>query len=151
MSTGTNIAEEGAVDITQRKRVEDALRMEKEKFRLLYEKVPLSYQSLDGSGSFIEVNQKWLDTLGYSRDEVIGRSFGDFIHSDWPDHFRGYFPRFKSMGEVLGAEFMMIKKDGSEALVQFDGKVSYDENGKFKQTHCLFKDITVERKNEIKT
>ena len=50
-----------------------------ERFRVLFEKAPLSYQSLDFNGYFIEVNQKWLDMLGYSRDEVIGKWFGDFL------------------------------------------------------------------------
>ena len=50
-----------------------------EKFQLLFNKAPLGYQSLDQDGRFIEVNQKWLDTLGYTREEVIGKWFGDFL------------------------------------------------------------------------
>jgi two-component system, cell cycle sensor histidine kinase and response regulator CckA len=39
--------------------------------KVLYEKAPLGYQSLDENGHFIVVNQTWLDTLGYSREEVL--------------------------------------------------------------------------------
>jgi PAS domain S-box-containing protein len=49
---------------------------------MLYEKAPLGYQSLDENGHFIVVNQTWLDTLGYTREEVIGKSFADFLHPE---------------------------------------------------------------------
>ena len=48
-------------------------------FRLLFERVPISYQSLDAQGRFLEVNQRWLDTLGYARSDVIGRSFEEEV------------------------------------------------------------------------
>ena len=124
------------------KNLEEVLWQSEEKFRLLYERAPLGYQSLDENGHLIEVNQAWLDTLGYYREEVIGKSFGDFLHPDWVDHFKQSFPQFKAVGEVLGKEFEMVKKDGSRILVSFSGKIGRDEKGQFKQTHCIFHDVT---------
>ena len=96
-------------ELAKRKRAEEALRESEDRFRLLYEKAPLGYQSLDEKGCFLQVNQAWLDALGYSREEVIGKSFADFLHPDWQDHFKVNFPRFKAIGEVLGVEFEMFK------------------------------------------
>lgn len=93
------------------KQSEETLSESEQKFETMFEQAPLSYQSLDEDGNFKVVNQTWLDTLGYSRDEVIGKSFGDFLHPDWKDHFKENFPRFKAIGEILGVEFEMIKKD----------------------------------------
>jgi PAS domain S-box-containing protein len=84
----------------------------------------------------------WLDTLGYSREEVIGKSFDDFLHPNSVDHFREKFPRFKAVGEVLGIEFEMVRKDGSIIAVSFNGEIGYDKQGRFKQTYCIFQDIT---------
>ena len=67
-----------AWDITERKKMEKELKQSEERFQLLFNKAPLGYQSLDHEGRFIEVNQKWLDTLGYTREEVVGKWFGDF-------------------------------------------------------------------------
>ncbi|MDP3721816.1 MAG: PAS domain S-box protein, partial [Anaerolineaceae bacterium] len=41
--------------------------------------------------------------------------------------------------------------DGHIVEVSFDGKIGYDENGKFKQTHCILNDITQRNKilNEL--
>lgn len=45
--------------------------------RQFFDQAPLSYQSLDENGSFLSVNQAWLDALGYRLEEVIGKNFGD--------------------------------------------------------------------------
>jgi two-component system, cell cycle sensor histidine kinase and response regulator CckA len=128
---------------------EAELRENEEKFRLLFERTPLSYQSLDINGNFLEVNQAWLKTLGYAKDEVIGKNFADFLHPDWVDHFKENFPRFKAIGEVLGVEFEMRKKDGSMILVAFNGKIGKNPQGDFLQTHCIFNDITELRRSEL--
>jgi PAS domain S-box-containing protein len=117
-------------------------------FKMLYEKAPLGYQSLDENGHFIVVNQTWLDTLGYAREDVIGKSFANFLHPDWRNHFKENFPRFKSIGEILGVEFEMVKKNGDLILVSFTGKISRDETGDFQQTHCIFQDITERKKSD---
>lgn len=133
-------------------RVEKALQ-ESERFaRLLTENSVQVYQSLDKNGCFLEVNQAWLDTLGYSREEVIGRSFGDFLPAEWLGHFRKNFLRFMAIGEILGVEFEMLKKDGSLITVFFNGRISRDDAGNFKQTHCVLHDISerkiIEEENE---
>ncbi len=134
--------------LTNVKRNNDNLRLLRDsehKFRSMFEKAPLSYQSLDEKGNFIEVNETWLKALGYGRHEVIGRNFSEFLHPDWKDHFKENFPRFKSVGEVLGVEFEMVKKNRELILVSFHGKIGKDENDFFKQTHCIFQDITTRK------
>jgi len=59
--------------------IQDQLKQSEKRFQDLFYQAPLGYQSLDINGCFIEVNQQWLDTLGYSREEVIGHWFGDFV------------------------------------------------------------------------
>jgi len=144
----TGLQKPYAVLFKNLKNSEKSLRESEAKFRLLCERAPLGYQSLDENGHFIEVNKTWLDALGYSRDEVVGKSFGDFLHPDWTDHFKDNFPRFKAIGEVLGVEFEMVKKDGSIILVSFNGKIGKDEKGNFQQAHCIFHDITEHRQAE---
>ena len=117
--------------------------------RELYDRAPLGYQSLDADGAFIEVNQAWLETLGYAREEVLGRNFGDFLHPDWGGHFKENFPRFKALGEIMGVEFEMRRKDGNYVHVSFNGKVGRDAAGRFKQTYCIFQDITRQRRTEV--
>jgi PAS domain S-box-containing protein len=126
----------------------EALQKDVTLLELIHDKVPLGYQSLDEKGRFIAVNNAWLDVLGYAREEVIGKSFADFLHPDWRDYFKENFPRFKSVGEVLDFEFEMVKKTGDHILVSFTGKICRNETGFFQQAHCIFHDITERKRVE---
>ena len=134
--------------LSEQKRINEKLHEDLSRFQLLYERVPLGYQSLDEQGHFLEVNQAWLDLLGYTREEVIGRSFAEFLRSDWKNHFEENFPRFKAIGEITGVEFEMIKKDGKSILVTFNGKIGRKIDGSFQQTHCILYEITEQKRVE---
>jgi PAS domain S-box-containing protein len=114
----------------------------------LFELAPFGYQSLDTNGCFIEVNQTWLNTLGRSREEVIGKHFAEFLHPDWRPFFAEKFPQFQELGAVTSVEFDMLRKDGSVVSVSFDGRIGRDGEGNFLQTHCFFRDITDRKKIE---
>jgi len=135
-------------DITARKQAEMLAQESSERFRTLFEHAPISYQSLDKNGCFLEVNETWLESMGYTKKEVLGVFFGDFLHPDWQSHFKEYFPRFMAIGEVLGNEIEMIKKDGSSILMSINGKMSKKPDGTFMQTHCVLHDITKVRQAE---
>lgn len=131
-------------DVTEQKKVSQALLESEDKFRSLYENSPLSYQSLDENGCFLDVNPVWLKTLGYKKEEVIGQWFGDFLHPEYALKFAENFPVFKKRGYVNDIQFKLRKKDGSYIMVSFEGRIGYSELGNFKQTYCVFKDITDE-------
>jgi PAS domain S-box-containing protein len=120
---------------------------ELDKFRQLFDQAPLGYQSLDIDGNFLEVNQKWLDILGYKKEEVIGKWFGDFLTPEYQNGFRERFPVFKAQGHIH-SEFEMVHKNGNILFIAFEGKIGYDEVGSFKQTHCILEDITEKKRNE---
>jgi len=126
------------------------LKESEEKFQLMYQDAPLPYQSLDESGFITEVNQAWLDTLGYSRDEVIGKWFVDFLKTNNAEKFLENFPKFKAKGEICNIEFEMKHKNGSIIIAEFNGKISHDDRGNFQRTQCIFQDITKQKEVEKK-
>lgn len=127
---------------SKRKQSEKTLKDSEEKFRLLYEEAPLGYHSLNENGHILKVNRAWLNLIGYTEDEVTGRWFGDFLDEDSKAKFRNRFPIFKAQGEAHRSDFIMIKKDGSPLPVSFEGRISCNEQGEFKQTHCIMRDET---------
>jgi len=131
-----------ALDITERKQGQNALKESEEKYHSLYDNAPLSYQSLDIDGCFIDINPAWLKTLGYKREEVLGQCFEDFLHPNWQPHFRKNFPEFKKRGSISNVQFRIRHKEGHYLDISFDGCIGYTPEGKFKQTYCVFQDIT---------
>ncbi|MFH1034395.1 MAG: PAS domain S-box protein [Pseudomonadota bacterium] len=135
-------------DIGERKRAELALKHSEKRFRLLFEEAPLAYQSLDEQGTILEVNQAWLRTLGYRREDVIGKWFGGLLREEFVPHFQNNFPYFKYAGHIEGVEFEVLRADGQAVLVSFNGAIGTDQQGRFQQTHCIFLDITERRRAE---
>lgn len=135
------------IDITDLKKTERALKSSEEQFRQLYEKSPVGYQSLDINGDLIIVNRTWLDTLGYKKEEVLGRSFREFMTEDSRESFTAGFDRIREEGNVVDVEFQLRKKDGEIFDASFNGIAVSDAEGNFLKTHCVFVDIT--RNKEI--
>jgi len=134
--------------VVEHQKTEKLLNESEERFRLLYDNAPLGCHSLDENGHLVEVNKAWLDKIGYCRDEVIGKWFGDFLAPDYKECFRKNFSRFKEQGEIQGVEYELVKKDGSQIYVLLDGKLSRDPDGGFGQTNCVWKEITELKKTE---
>ncbi|MDP8298841.1 MAG: PAS domain S-box protein, partial [Candidatus Tantalella remota] len=127
---------------------QDNLSRSEERFKVLFDEAPLPYQSLDESGNFLYVNQTWFETLGYEREEVIGKNFAEFLAGDLGQLFKERFKDFKRDGQICDVQFEMLKKDGSTITTEFTGSIAYDDQGNFKQTHSIFQDITERKKAE---
>lgn len=142
MEESVKIAAPGAQELAALREQNARLITENSLLQQLYVTAPFAYQSLDGTGCLLDVNKEWLETLGYDREEVLGRNFGEFLHPAGQQHFQQNFPQFKAVGEILGVEFDMLKKDGSIVRVCFDGKIARNPAGDFQQTYCVFQNVT---------
>ena len=142
-----NLLEELKAENEVRRRTEVALRESEERFVNLFQRAPLGYQSLDSNGYFVEVNEAWLSTLGYLREEVIGKWFGDFLAPEFAEAFRTRFPIFKAQGKIH-SEFEMIHKNGDIRFIAFEGRIGHKKDGSFEKTHCILQDITERKKIE---
>ena len=133
------------VDFSDLKFAQISLQESEEHFRKIFENAPMGYQSLDINGYILEVNNAWLEILGYSSEEVIGEYFGDFMADDDREKFRNNFDHFKEIAFVRGAQFDMKHKSGKVVSVEIDGRISRDKQGKFQRSHCVVQNIS-ERK-----
>ena len=129
------------IDVTERRRAEDALRESEARFRLLFDAAPLPYQSLDADGTLIAVNDAWLATFGYRRADVLGRAFAEYLAAAYRPRAESSLERLRARGH-LRAQFEVVRADGATISVAFDGRVARDAAGEFRQTHCILVDVT---------
>ncbi len=137
-------------DITELKRTIEERNENLLKFKTLYNYTPIAFQSLDEKGNIIDVNPRWLEILGYEKKEVLNKNFIEFIHDDYKKNFTKKFIEFKNKGYIKNVEFIMLKKNEEHIYATFDGRISYNEEGTFKQTYSTFKDITKLKEAEDK-
>jgi PAS domain S-box-containing protein len=78
----TSILGDLAWDIVLRKRAEENLRLSEEQFRLTFDRSPAGSAIVEPDCRFQRVNASLCRLLGYTEDELRGRSFADFTHQD---------------------------------------------------------------------
>jgi len=129
------------IDITERKRAENALRESENRFMNLFERAPIGYQTLDKNGVFIEINEATLSTLGYRRDQLLGKWFGDFVAPEYVEEFNERFRFLMTAGKVY-FELEMMHASGKKIIISFEGKIGYKKDKSFDRILCIMQDIT---------
>jgi PAS domain S-box-containing protein len=69
-------------ELAQRKRMEKTLRESEEKYRTLVEADPYGIQEIDTSGIITYTNPAYQKMLGYTEEELLGKSILDLLDSD---------------------------------------------------------------------
>ncbi|MEM2959311.1 MAG: PAS domain S-box protein, partial [Candidatus Jordarchaeaceae archaeon] len=139
-------AVEITLEITERRRAEEALRESEQKYRSLVDTSPDPITLTDLDGKILMVNKEGLKVLGCEKEEeLIGKSGFDFIAPE--DHQRALkiMKRLLETGSARNIEYKIVKRDGTVVSVETNMSVIVDAYGKPKAILGVSRDIT-ERK-----
>ena len=129
------------IDITGRKRAEGALRESEEKYRNIVETANEGIWVLNSDIKITYANNKMAEMLGYSPEEMIGRSGTDFVDAEYKTYTELRMEkRRQGIDEVH--ENKLVRKDGSTLWVLVNSKSLFDKDGKFTGILAMLTDIT---------
>jgi PAS domain S-box-containing protein len=135
-------------DITERKRMETALKESEAKYCDLYDHAPDMYYSLDSSGIIRGCNETFLRRTGYSKEELLGRPIVDLCDPDSIDDAKKTFQQFQAIGEVHDVERRVKCKDGRIIIVSLNASAVRDEDGNIVYSRSVWHDITQRKEQE---
>ncbi|MBV8314994.1 MAG: PAS domain S-box protein, partial [Planctomycetaceae bacterium] len=136
-------------DITERKRAEEALRESEERFRGTFENAAVGIAHADGEGRFLRVNEKLCDFVGYTRAELLARTFRDITY---PEDLAASLERFNQLmrGELpsVSLEKRYLRKDGSLVWGHVSVSIQRDAAGKPAYAIAILQDISERKRAE---
>jgi len=80
-----------AIDISQRKRVEEALKESEKRYRELVDKANDIIYLADVNGHFLLFNAVGLKITGYSQEEIVHKHYLDLIHGDYKEQVAKFY------------------------------------------------------------
>ena len=125
------------------------LRKSLAQYRSLYDDAPVMMHSIDRQGCIAQVNDHWLQRLGYERHEVIGRHLTDFLTAASQDHaVRVVLPRFFETGRVDSQPYAYVQKNGEVIEVLVSAFGVRGDDGAVSSSIAVVVDITERTKAE---
>jgi PAS domain S-box-containing protein len=136
------------IDITERRQTEEALRKSEARFSTIFHTSPTpTIISEISTGRFIDFNQQWVNMIGYSSEEMIGRTSGELnIFTDYAERGK-VIDELKMKGYAKEASLNIITKSGEIKYVLWSIEIINlaGEDVMLSQLH----DITQRRKLEL--
>jgi PAS domain S-box-containing protein len=116
----------------------------KNRYTDLYENSPAMYFSLDTQGKVFECNQTMLNTLKFTRSEIVGHSYVKVLEPSRAEGFLARYQAFMDQGSVE-KETVWVKASGELIDVWVIGKVVAESKGSVAHTRFVAQDITINR------
>ena len=133
-----------SADITERKRIDEALKVSEEKYRNIIETANEGIWTLDADVRITYANNKIAEMLGYSPEEMIGKPGVYFVDNEYKKYTElRTETRKQGIDEVH--ENKLVRKDDSTLWTLVNSKSIFDKDGKFTGILAMLTDITARK------
>jgi len=118
------------VDITGRKRSEEAVRASEAKFRSLFQDSPVGIAAVTPNGKFIQANQAFCEFLGYSDQELSGMTVSSVTHpEDRKTTAEAMQKALRSGSQIQRFDKRYLHKNGQVCWGELSSSLIFDANG----------------------
>ncbi len=132
-------------DITERKRIEEALRDSEEKFRTLFESANDGLFLVDMHGRLLDINGAAHRRLGYTKEEMLSMTLSQLDHPSYRPLIKERFREVTEHGQTV-FESAHLRKDGTLMPVEINARL-IEMNGE-KVVFSVIRDITGRKRSE---
>lgn len=133
----------GNRDITEHVNNNDLLFHSRQRYKLLAETISDFIWEVDKNGRYTYVNPKVESILGYTPDDMLGKTPFDFMPQYEADRIQSQFLEILAIGgEIKSLININIHKNGSKVYLETSGLPYYDENGTFSGYRGVDRDVT---------
>jgi PAS domain S-box-containing protein len=134
-------------DITDRKKWEEVLKANEQKYRILVENLPQKIFVKDKNSTYISCNENYARDLKIKSNEIIGKTDYDFYPKKLAEKYRADDKRIMKLGTINDFEEKYIQ-NGQERFVHTIKTPIKDENGALYGVMGIFYDITEQKKTQ---
>jgi PAS domain S-box-containing protein len=137
------------LDITDRKKAEEALRQSEEKYRTILESIEDGYYEVDLAGNQTFFNDSLRRIYGYPKEEVMGMNCRRFTDQENAKKLFQTFNRVYRTGEPGKVfDWEIIRKDGTRRHVEASVSLQKDTSGNAIGFRGILRDVTEKKKAE---
>jgi PAS domain S-box-containing protein len=130
-----------------RKRAETALAESERNYRLLFEQAAVGIERSTLDGRITAVNDQLCAMLGYSRDELLARSFVDITDpADLPRERRRHKRLLTGKVDSYVFEKRYLRRNGTRLWARVTSSFARDENGTILYRMSIIQDISERRR-----
>ncbi len=130
--------------------LEDALRESEERFRITFEEVGIGLCHLSTTGQWLQVNDKFCQIVGYSREELLAKTWQEITPPEDVENSLNYFAQLLA-GTIDRAclEQRFIRQDGQVVWVQITTTVLRDGMDNKKYLIQVVEDTTERQETQM--
>ena len=120
------------------------------RYRDIYQSTPAMLHTIDPEGRLTDVSDHWLERLGYTREEVLGRSILDFMTDASRQPLVGRLREIISEGDFRNVPRQMVARNGEVRDVLLSSRTERDSHGAVIRTLVASKDVTERNRAEAR-
>ena len=111
-------------------------------YQWLFRKSPAMATSIGEDGDYLDVNDAFLERLGYEREEMVGRRPGDFFTQESARRIEEEFlPVLRRTGKLENKPIGFVAKSGEVVECVTNSLVEFDPGGNYVRTVALYSEI----------
>ena len=122
-------------DLTEQRSAAEAIRANEERFRTIVEAAPNGFLMVNTQGEIVLLNSQVEQIFGYTREELIGRSFDTLVSPEHrerhPENRETYTQRPSARAVNMDRELYGIRKDGRLVPVEIENTPISTQDGAF--------------------